>query len=467
MTEPQTVTEPMPEWARKLFGDPDTPTPATPRDPFSTPGRSSGTSPVRYALAAVEAECERVANAPQGTRNHALNRAAFSLGQLVAAGALDHTTTELALQQAARQAGLTGSEITATIASGLGSGAETPRAIPERPNGPNTTVERPDTEPSDGTDENSDIVAYLNEHMPPLDWHALWADDTEEEWILEPLLPARRLVALYSAPKVGKSLLMLEVAAAIATGRDILGTTPTRRHVLYVDFENDPRADIRQRLRDMGYGPDDLDWLHYLSFPSLRALDSEPGSRELLAAVHHHHADVVFIDTVSRAVAGEENENDTWLSFYRHTGLKLKQAGVAALRLDHSGKDETKGQRGGSAKVGDVDAVWRMARITDTKFQIVCEAHRMQLTETRIVLDRKLDPLRHDIDTGGAGSARAARIAEIVDHLEAIDAPRENGREATRALLNTAGLKLPNDYWPDVRAARQPPWWQTELDPDT
>ena len=54
--------------------------------------------------------------------------------------------------------------------------------------------------------------------MPCIDWHALWADDSEEEWIVEPLLPARRLVALYSAPKVGKSLLMLEIAVGVSRG---------------------------------------------------------------------------------------------------------------------------------------------------------------------------------------------------------------------------------------------------------
>jgi hypothetical protein len=28
---------------------------------------------------------------------------------------------------------------------------------------------------------------------------------------------------------------------------------------------------------------------------------------------------VVVIDTISRAVGGEENDNDTWLNFYQYT----------------------------------------------------------------------------------------------------------------------------------------------------
>lgn len=61
---------------------------------------------------------------------------------------------------------------------------------------------------------------------------------------------------------------------------------------------------------------------------------------------------MVVIDTISRAVGGEENDNDTWLNFYQYTGLRLKQAKVSVIRLDHTGKDLTEGERGGSAKAG-------------------------------------------------------------------------------------------------------------------
>ncbi len=288
-----------------------------------------------------------------------------------------------------------------------------------------------------GTDEMKEARGqFVRERLPIVDWHALWADESEEEWIVEPILPARRLVALYSAPKVGKSLLLLEVAAAIAAGREVLGAVPDRaRTVLYVDFENDPKADVRQRLINMGYGPGDLSRLCYLSFPTLGVLDSERGSQELMAAVEYHEAEVVVIDTVSRSVEGDENENDTWLDFYRHTGLKLKQAGVALIRLDHSGKDETKGQRGGSAKVGDVDAVWRMSRVTETVFRLDCEANRMPITEKMLTLHREEGPLRHRVDARGKGAAWDAQLDVWVDILVAHGLTKEPGINDTYAQL--------------------------------
>ena len=284
---------------------------------------------------------------------------------------------------------------------------------------------------------------YVLDHLPAVDWHALWADEAEEDWIVEPLLPARRLIALYSAPKVGKSLLMLEIAAAIATGREILGTIPAPRRILYVDFENDPRADIRERLRNMGYGPHDLDNLTLLSFPTLASLDSEKGSQELMSAIEVYGAEVVVIDTVSRSIAGDENENDTWLDFYRHTGLKLKQAGVALIRLDHSGKDETKGQRGGSAKSGDVDAVWRMSRASDDLYDLTCEANRLPIHERQLTIRRLEEPLRHEV----VGNGWRAKKDDLMAQLSEAGLPKdpEMPIRQVRDLARKAGVTFKND----------------------
>jgi hypothetical protein len=294
------------------------------------------------------------------------------------------------------------------------------------------------------TDDNA--TEWVVENMKPLNWHDLWADETEEEWIVWPLLPARRLVALYSAPKVGKSLLMLELAAGVATGKPVLGFNAEPRKILYVDFENDPVADVRERLQAMQYKPEELGNLFYLSFPSLSALDSERGSKELLATALHFNVEAIFIDTVSRSVAGEENENDTWLKFYRHTGLKLKQAQIALMRLDHSGKDESKGQRGGSAKVGDVDAVWRMKRSSDGKdlFVLDCEAHRFQLSEPKLTIRRQKQPLCHVAVGGGSNSTYIDAIERIAQKLDALDAG--HGEEAMRKALKEAGLADNADY---------------------
>jgi hypothetical protein len=86
----------------------------------------------RYAQAALQREATRVRAAPPGSCNDTLNRAAFNLGQLVAAGLLDHDQVRQVLLAAALAASATGHadrerKATATITSGLRGGAAKPR----------------------------------------------------------------------------------------------------------------------------------------------------------------------------------------------------------------------------------------------------------------------------------------------------------------------------------------------------
>lgn len=111
-------------------------------DAASSAGRSSPrrTEPIRidralsaWAAKALEDEAAQIRTAASGGRNHRLNRAAFSLGQIVGAGLLDPGTVTDQLHQAALGAGLGAREATMTIRSGLQAGMTRPRVPAERP----------------------------------------------------------------------------------------------------------------------------------------------------------------------------------------------------------------------------------------------------------------------------------------------------------------------------------------------
>jgi hypothetical protein len=375
----------------------------------------------RYATVTLARECEMMAICPEGSRNDRLNHAAFKMGRHIGAGTIARSTVEKALRQAGLACGLSAAEVDIVLRDeengGINQGMLHPRHPPERDAQAPAPAEDPDIDLSDGE--------ALRKRFTPLNWLDLWADDTKEEWILEPLLPARRLVALFSPPKVGKSLLMLEIAVGIACGTAVLGQVPEKKRVLYVYFENDPKGDIRTRLQAMDVKPQDLDDLVYLSYPALAWLDTPIGGLELLAVAVEYEADVVVIDTISRAVSGEENANDTWLNFYRNTGVRLKAAGIACIRLDHTGKDQSKGMRGGSAKYGDVDAVWSMKGLTEDTFELECTANRLPIAEKRMTLTRETDPLRHKV----AGNPWAASV-EAVNEEIIRDIDRLAGKDA-------------------------------------
>jgi hypothetical protein len=281
------------------------------------------------------------------------------------------------------------------------------------------------------------------ELYPSVDWTALWSKAGQPiDWLCEPLLIAGRAVALFSPAKAGKSLLLLEICAALATGRPVLGN-PAREpiHVLYVDLEN-TEEDLRERLADLGYGPDDdLQRLHYKSFPALPALDSWKGGAHLAAIAAHHDAQLVVIDTVSRVIEGEENSADTFRALYRHAVLPLKRDGRAVLRLDHSGRDLTRGQRGSSAKVDDVDAVWQLITRPGGAVDLKRTHSRNRHGADRFTLARLANPLRH-MPASQAVAADVAAVIALLDHLEL---PIEWGRDRIKKALVEAGESVGND----------------------
>jgi hypothetical protein len=104
--------------------------------PRSRPDQSLTSSSGSYGTAALRNEAERVRSAPVGQRNHTLNLAAYRLGQLVAAGALEQALVVEVLTDAAAAAGLDAPEVAATVDSGLAAGLKRPRALPPRRHAP-------------------------------------------------------------------------------------------------------------------------------------------------------------------------------------------------------------------------------------------------------------------------------------------------------------------------------------------
>ena len=198
-----------------------------------------------------------------------------------------------------------------------------------------------------------------------IEWKSFWdADLADEQWLAYPLIPKGRAISLYAEAKQGKSTVVLAVAAAVATGRPVLGHRVAEPvDILYLDYEM-TGADLRERLEELGYGiEDDLTRLHYALLPSLPPLDTIQGAYAIKELVEKTKAEWVIFDTFGRSVEGEEDSADTVRAFYRHTGLLLKSMGVTYLRTDHAGKNVERGQRGSSAKNDDVDVVWQLKRV--------------------------------------------------------------------------------------------------------
>ena len=115
---------PVPDWLFGLLVDRPEPRPAA---PVVVTFRDSTDA---YGRRALEDELADLARTREGGRDHQLNSAAFSLGQLVGGGVLAEGEVVAALEQTARGIGLSDREIVRTIESGLTAGKADPRGIP-------------------------------------------------------------------------------------------------------------------------------------------------------------------------------------------------------------------------------------------------------------------------------------------------------------------------------------------------
>ena len=255
----------------------------------------------------------------------------------------------------------------------------------------------------------------------------------------------------------------LYIAAGLATGRNIFGHDNDPVSILYMDYEMQ-QAQLYERLTAMGYDrATDLTRLHYASLPPIGSLDKPEGAKQICDLARTCQAELVIIDTFSRAVEGAENDADTVRNFYRWTALNLKQEGRSLMRIDHAGKDLKKGARGTSAKNDDVDLVWQMTKI-DGQLVLIRQKHRHTWIPERInlIIHEQARMFTHDIK-GGERLDQAIKMleelnidltksqdavwAEVKDRAETIyRVVRKDARKAQTMRKNQAKETMFNDF---------------------
>jgi hypothetical protein len=228
-----------------------------------------------YVEAAVREECDFVRNGKHKNsdgRNNALNAAAFALGQLVAGGVLDRAEAEGELIQAAIDSGLDRDPncgergIRATVTSGLEAGMKEPRGVPDDGRtGEHETATAPSsgwgvyvggTAVAEGTDSD---LASLGIRRPKAVYQKyelltlgeiLSLEIPDPNWAIPGIL-AEGLNMLVGSPKMGKSMLALNLALTVAGGGKALGNIQTvPGDVLYLSLEDQVRR-IQNRARRM------------------------------------------------------------------------------------------------------------------------------------------------------------------------------------------------------------------------
>jgi len=273
-----------------------------------------------------------------------------------------------------------------------------------------------------------------------VDFQHLMKEQDLSEFVVPHFLYEGDQALIYSQAGVGKSLLTLEWACKLALGSAIFDENTTPMTVLYVDQEN-PRQTLRDRLENMGFSdPNILDKLNtnlkYSLYSELHPLDTKQGGKDLVALAAEVGASIVIVDTTGSLVEGEENSNDTYISFGKYTVNPMRAAGIAGIYLDHAGKDLGRGARGGSAKAKDMDVVYQMTLKSDYQIRMVREKNRSNYEgDADVMLKRADNPLRHDL----VAATTEARVQGLLQRAVALGLGPNTGRPTVHKALTEAG----------------------------
>lgn len=329
------------------------PGPPVPVDPFDPARAGTGRG---YARAALDGETEKVMTAANGTRNHTLNEAAFSLGQLVAGGELDEQLVIAELTAAARLVGLGDAEIGSTIRSGLAGGARSPRQRPVE------TVFVSAGQSQDETVETVETLTFLDRLRAAL------VDSRGLDSIPEPVPLIQDILFrdstgwLIGPPGNGKSFVALDMAGCVGTGEPWQGHAVSRGTVLYLVAEG--LSGMRQRVRaweaSVGFG---MIGVQFLPVAVQAANDMEWHGLVQLAA--ELRPALVVIDTQARVTVGmEENAaKDMGVFVQRIEALRIASQ-ACVLVVHHQGRTGDH-MRGSTALEGAATTIIKVAKDED------------------------------------------------------------------------------------------------------
>jgi hypothetical protein len=426
-----------------------------------------------YGRAAKDRETAAVAAAAEGTRNDTLNRAAFSLGQLIAGGELGESEAVDALRQAGIGVGLKPAEVDQTIRSGLAAGRKDPRTAPARDVDLGTGEIRTPAAlggdaATDGTlspyqravaeetarlrvrDEAARIVrqertgALAEPTFVRLD-RFLEVEDEPVVYRVDQLWPVGGRVVCAAQYKAGKTTLRNNLARALADRTPFLGhftVEPPAGRIAIIDNELDERM-VRRWLRDQGIVNTDRVEVCCIrgNVATLDLLDPDTRSR-WAAKLKAADVGVLLFDCLRPVLdaLGLSEDKDAGRFLVAFDALLAEAGiseGVVVHHMGHSGERSR-----GDTRIRDwPDVEWRLLRDKDDMGEQTADTRNVYFSafgrdvdvpEGLLTYD---DTTRHLTLAGGTrrDTAGEAAVPDLLRYLA--DNPDASGRSVETALL--------------------------------
>lgn len=184
----------------------------------------------------------------------------------------------------------------------------------------------------------------------------------ERPWIIEPVLSPGSAMNIYGAPKVGKSLLALQLASAVSSGKSHWLRYPIRQHgpVLWFEADN-PRPEWHKNMTQVASGGYDLSGVFVADPDSMpypfNILD--PEHQQALARMVQNCKDkwgvdpvLTFFDTWKELFQGDESSSDIGQRVVSGVTAAVKPSATCYISHSRKGNNasDTVGGHGGDRK---------------------------------------------------------------------------------------------------------------------
>ena len=232
-----------------------------------------------------------------------------------------------------------------------------------KPTNPSDLLKHGTSESFSPTDNKVTALRSVTGHKIDISWAVNLEPPKSSEYLIKGVIEPSQVSIWAGAPGSGKTFLMLYMAHAIATGREVFGRGVRQAKTLYMALEG--RGGINKRVyalcRDTGDAP-----LFGVSGTSLDLLVSDrSGTRintevveSLIRTIRENELKLLIIDTLNLTLGGaDENDNSMM-------GQLLKAAGDIATATQchiafvaHTGHKAETGVRGASSQRGNGDQI--------------------------------------------------------------------------------------------------------------
>jgi 5S rRNA maturation endonuclease (ribonuclease M5) len=218
----------------------------------------------------------------------------------------------------------------------------------------------------------------------------------EPEWLIHNVLQKETVVAMFGAPKSGKSFIAVDMASSVALGEEWHGQRAEKHPVVYLAGEG--ILNISKRVWAYGgiHDRNVTDMPLLMSSRGARLLDDKDHQllKDTIYEAEDNYGDIglIVIDTLARNFGGSGNENSTedMNAFIERVDDLKDTFKSTILIVHHSGHGTNTRARGSSVLPAAVDGEFRVNR-TDQEDQMFVKLSQTLVKDGRPLKDKNFE----------------------------------------------------------------------------